>query len=105
MPVALVQKLVQSMRQVTRITEALDIIGEVLVEGLKKDGIDFGIIGCVVGSSFAVLLAEELFSLECELLISITSAGLIDTTIKTPSFMLIERAIRDEGASYHCIPD
>ena len=69
----------------------------------ERDGIDFGIIGCAVGSSFAVLLAEELFTLGCELLISITSAGLIDTTIKTPTFMLIERAIRDEGTSYHYI--
>ncbi len=38
-------------------------------------GIEFGVIGRVVGSSFAVLVAEELFATGCELLISITSAG------------------------------
>ena len=70
----------------------------------KREGIDFGIIGCAVGSSFAVLIAEELFALGCEFLISITSAGLIDTSIETPCFMLIERAIRDEGTSGRYIP-
>src|SRR5215212_1469268 len=34
-----------------------------------------GIIGCAVGASFAVLVAEEFFAAGCELLISITSAG------------------------------
>ena len=37
----------------------------------------FGIIGCAVGASFAVLLAEELFVSGCRLLISMTSAGQI----------------------------
>ncbi len=65
------------------------------------DGINFGIIGCAVGSPFAVLLAEELFTLGCKLLISMTSAGLIDTSIEIPCFMLIEKAVRGEGTSYY----
>lgn len=69
----------------------------------NRDGIDFGIIGCAVGSSFAVLVAEELFALGCELLVSMTSAGLIDASIETPCFMLIEKAVRGEGTSYHYI--
>jgi len=70
----------------------------------QKDGADFGIIGCAVGAPYAVLLAEELFALGCQLVVSITSAGLIDNSIKTPCFMLIENTIRDEGTSYHYIP-
>ncbi|OGS18267.1 MAG: hypothetical protein A3J83_09215 [Elusimicrobia bacterium RIFOXYA2_FULL_40_6] len=62
---------------------------------------EFGIVGCVVGSSFAVLVAEELFVSGCRLLISITSAGGIEMLHNSTRFMLIEKAIRDEGTSSH----
>ncbi len=64
----------------------------------------FGIIGCAVGASFAVLVAEELFASGCELLISVTSAGQIVERGEPPYFVLIERALRDEGTSYHYLP-
>jgi len=67
-------------------------------------GIGFGIIGCAVGASFAVLIAEELFATDCKLLISITSAGRIATLENSSQFLLIENAIRDEGTSYHYLP-
>ncbi len=63
--------------------------------------IEFGIVGCAVGASFAVLIAEELFVSGCRLLISVTSSGLISPRQKPPFFVLIERALRDEGTSYH----
>ncbi|HMA04462.1 MAG TPA: nucleoside phosphorylase [Methanomicrobiales archaeon] len=63
------------------------------------DGIDFGIVGYAVGSPFAVLVAEEMFALGCRLLISMTSAGLIDPSVKRPCYMLIEKSIIDEGTS------
>ena len=66
--------------------------------------IRFGIIGCAVGASFAVLVAEELFASGCELLISVTSAGQIVEMREPPYFVLIEKALRDEGASYHYLP-
>jgi len=61
----------------------------------------FGIIGCAVGASFAVLLAEELFVSGCRFLISLTSAGQILEQGPTPYFVVIDRALRDEGTSYH----
>ena len=67
-------------------------------------GIEFGVIGRVVGSSFAVLVAEELFASGCELLISITSAGQIISLDHPPYVVLIEKALRDEGTSYHYLP-
>lgn len=67
----------------------------------KYEGIEFGIIGCAVGASFAVLIAEELFVSGCQLLISVTSSGMILPKQKPPFFVLIERAFRDEGTSYH----
>ena len=69
-----------------------------------QDGLTFGIIGCVVGSPFAVLVAEELFASGCKLLISITSSGQILPLQTPPYFILIERALRDEGTSYHYQP-
>jgi len=60
-----------------------------------------GIIGCAVGAPFAVLVAEELFALGCRLLISLTSAGQINATGNPPYFVVIDRALRDEGTSYH----
>ncbi len=41
----------------------------------EEGGLTFGIVGCAVGSSFAVLVAEELFASGCRLLISVTSSG------------------------------
>ena len=60
-----------------------------------------GIVGCAVGAPFAVLIAEELFACGCQLLVSVTSAGQITPAEKTPYFVIIDRALRDEGTSYH----
>jgi len=63
--------------------------------------IEFGIVGCAVGAAFAVLIAEELFASGCRLLISMTSAGQLAPLQPPPYFILIDRALRDEGTSYH----
>lgn len=63
-----------------------------------------GIIPFVVGSSYAVLVAEQLFVSGCRLLISITSAGIIRQPDNFKRFALITNAIRDEGTSYHYLP-
>ena len=63
-----------------------------------------GVIGCAVGASFAVLVAEQLFASGCRLLVSVTSAGQISESGPPPYFVLIERALRDEGTSYHYLP-
>ncbi len=60
-----------------------------------------GIVGCAVGAPFAVLIAEELFASGCHLLLSLTSAGQIVPAGPTPYFVIIDRALRDEGTSYH----
>jgi len=71
----------------------------------ELDGVGkVGIIGCAVGASFAVLLAEQLFASGCRLLVSVTSAGQITDNGPTPYFVMIDRALRDEGTSYHYLP-
>ena len=63
-----------------------------------------GIVGCAVGAPFAVLIAEELFASGCRLLLSLTSAGQITPAGPTPYFIIIDRALRDEGTSHHYVP-
>jgi uridine phosphorylase len=67
-------------------------------------GIRMGVVGRAVGASFAVLVAEQLFASGCRFLISVTSAGQISATGPTNYFVLIDRALRDEGTSYHYLP-
>jgi purine-nucleoside phosphorylase len=60
-----------------------------------------GIIGRAVGAAFSVLLAEQLFASGCKFLISLSSAGQIVDLGPPPYFVVIDRALRDEGTSYH----
>ena len=70
----------------------------------ERGGVRFGVVGCAVGAPFAVLVAEEMFASGCRLLISVTSSGQILPIAPPPYFVLIERALRDEGTSYHYAP-
>jgi len=70
----------------------------------ERNGEEFGIVGCAVGASFAVLVAEQLFAAGCRFLVSITSSGQIVPKDDPPYFVLIERALRDEGTSHHYRP-
>ena len=70
----------------------------------KLDEHSVGILPCIVGSSYAVLVAEQLFVSGCKLLISVTSAGIINEHKSNNGFALITSSIRDEGTSYHYLP-
>jgi len=70
----------------------------------KLDGLKLGIIGYTVGAPFAVLVAEELFASGCRLLINVTSSGQILPGKEPPFFVLVDKAFRDEGTSYHYLP-
>lgn len=70
----------------------------------EHGGQEFGIVGCAVGASYAVLIAEQMFASGCELVVSITSSGQITPLGPPPYFILIEKALRDEGTSYHYLP-
>lgn len=65
---------------------------------------EVGVVGGTVGAPFAVLVAEELFASGCDALVSISSAGLVGSDVRPPFFVLVERALRDEGTSYHYLP-
>ena len=63
-----------------------------------------GIVGGAVGGSFAVLVAEQLVASGCALLVSMASAGQVSPDLELPAYVLIERALRDEGTSHHYLP-
>ena len=65
---------------------------------------EVGIVPFTVGAPFAVLVAEELTASGCQLLINLTSAGRIAAPSGIASFVVIERALRDEGTSLHYLP-
>ena len=67
-------------------------------------GMRLGVVGCAVGASFSVLVAEQLFACGCRLLVSMASAGQIAERGPPPYHVLIDRALRDEGTSYHYLP-
>ncbi|CAN7164333.1 nucleoside phosphorylase [Bradyrhizobium sp. LjRoot220] len=74
-----------------------------LLDTFALAGRTVGIVGCAVGAPFAVLVAEQLFASGCRLLISVTSAGQITAGTPPPYFVIIDRALRDEGTSYHYV--
>ncbi|MGH6672934.1 MAG: nucleoside phosphorylase [Xanthobacteraceae bacterium] len=71
------------------------------LDTLSLGTLHVGIVGCAVGAPFAVLVAEELFASGCQLLLSLTSSGQISANGNPPYFVIIDRALRDEGTSYH----
>lgn len=70
----------------------------------EHQGRSYGIVGHAVGASFAVLVAEQAFACGCELLVSVTSAGQLRELGPPPYHVVIDRALRDEGTSYHYRP-
>lgn len=69
-----------------------------------EHGQRLGIVGCAVGASFAILVAEQLFVSGCELLIGVGSAGQIADLGPPRYYIVVDRAVRDEGTSYPCLP-
>lgn len=67
------------------------------------NGREIGVVGMAVGAPFAVLVAEQLAASGAELVVSITSAGRICGAERPPYFVLIDRALRDEGTSAHYV--
>jgi uridine phosphorylase len=67
-------------------------------------GETIGVVGNAVGAPFAVLVAEELVASGCQLIVSVTSAGQLDSRLSLPATILVERALRGEGTSHAYLP-
>ncbi len=68
----------------------------------RASDIRCGIVGQVVGGSFSVLVAEQLFASGCELLVNIASAGQITNIGRPPYYILIERLVELAARAFGC---
>jgi uridine phosphorylase len=71
---------------------------------LPLGGERYGIIARTIGGPYAVLVAEQLAVCGVRMIVGLTSAGRIGTRLTVPGVVIVERAIRDEGTSYHYLP-
>ncbi|MDP6124677.1 MAG: uridine phosphorylase [Candidatus Latescibacteria bacterium] len=71
---------------------------------IHADGLEMGLIGGTVGAPFAVLIAEQLIALGYRHVVGYSSAGSINNTLTLLYLMVPDRAIRDEGTSFHYLP-
>jgi len=68
---------------------------------IERDGAEMGLIGGTVGAPFAVLAAEQLIACGCRHIIGYSSAGAVQDRLSLPCLVVPDRALRDEGTSYH----
>lgn len=60
-----------------------------------------GIVARTIGGPYAVLVAEQLAACGARVILGLTSAGRVSPALPVPSVVVADRAIRDEGTSYH----
>lgn len=71
---------------------------------LGRDGFQMGLIPGTVGAPFAVLVAEQLIACGCRHIIGYSSSGAVADWLRLPCLVVPDRALRDEGTSYHYLP-
>lgn len=68
---------------------------------IEHDGFQMGLIAGTVGAPFAVLVSEQLIACGCRHIIGYSSSGAVASWLSLPCLVVPDRALRDEGTSYH----
>lgn len=71
---------------------------------LEQNGFCMGLIAGTVGAPFAVLVGEQLIACGCRHIIGYSSSGAVAKDLRLPCLVVPDRALRDEGTSYHYLP-
>ncbi len=71
---------------------------------LPVGGVRCGLIARTVGGPYAVLVAEQLAVCGVRVIVGLTSAGRVGSGLPVPGVVVADRAVRDEGTSYHYLP-
>src|SRR3990170_8971026 len=71
---------------------------------LEMDDFTCGIVPRTIGGPYAVLIAEQLAVSGARVVLGLTSAGRVNSTMPMPSLVVATSAVRDEGTSYHYLP-
>ncbi|MDD2717713.1 MAG: nucleoside phosphorylase [Candidatus Wallbacteria bacterium] len=69
---------------------------------LSREGCKIGLTGCFgIGAPSSAAVLEELIALGVKKIVSIGTAGSLQEDLRPGGLVVCERAIRDEGTSYH----
>ena len=71
---------------------------------LQIDDFNCGIVPRTIGGPYAVLIAEQMRVSGARVILGLTSAGRVSPSMPLPGLVVVTRAIRDEGTSYHYLP-
>ena len=71
---------------------------------LEVDGFTCGIVPRTIGGPYAVLIAEQMAVSGAQVVLGLTSAGRVNCEMPVPGLVVVTRAVRDEGTSYHYLP-
>ena len=71
---------------------------------LEVDGFTCGIVPRTIGGPYAVLIAEQMAVSGAQVVLGLTSAGGVTSEMPVPGLVVVTRAVRDEGTSYHYLP-
>jgi len=67
-------------------------------------GLFAGLVARTIGGPYAVLVAEQMLVSGAEVVVGLTSAGRVSDALPVPSLVVPDRAVRDEGTSFHYLP-
>lgn len=70
---------------------------------VQTGGLSAGIVARTIGGPYAVLVAEQMLASGAEVIVGLTSAGRVQDSLAVPSLVVPNRALRDEGTSFHYI--
>ena len=71
------------------------------MQAIEVEGTPCGIVPRTIGGPYAVLIAEQLRASGAQVVLGLTSAGRVATSVPVPGLVVATEAIRDEGTSYH----
>ena len=75
-----------------------------LMQMVELDGVAVGVVDRTIGGPYAVLIAEQMLAAGVKVIVGMTSAGRVASSIPIPCLVIPTRALRDEGTSYHYLP-
>jgi len=70
----------------------------------QRGDLSCGIVSRTIGGPYAVLVAEQMVACGAKVIVGLASAGRVSPALPIPSVVVADRAIRDEGTSYHYLP-
>ncbi len=91
--------------EVKQLSKYSDANCDVPVYGTTYKGVDIALFMIRVGAANSVGALEDVFQMGCEKVIVFGTCGVLDKDIEDCSIIIPYSAVREEGVSYHYLPD